>query len=474
MAGLPIVITPAGVQPQSPLALLTTLLASVSAVNPGYTANLPGSLIEDISSTDVAAIALCDSAWVELLNSITPYGANAFLLQQLGQIYGLRLGSATNTSVNLVFIGTPGFVIAQGFTVSDGLYQYVVQNGGVIAASGVSALIYAVANLSGSWAVPSNTVTQLITSVPSGVTLTVTNPTAGVPATGTETETAFRSRTLQAGLAASQGMASYLKTLLANVSGVESRLISVRQQINQWEVLVGGGDPYQVAYAIYSALFDVSSLVGSTMNVTNVTNANPGVVTTGLNHGFSTGQVINISGLVGPVSLNNTPLTIVVIDQNHFSIGVNTTNTSLFPPYVSGGVVTPNLRNAAVYLADYPDAYEIIFVTPPEQNVALTVTWNTSSPNFVNPNGVSQLANAALVDYVNSIPVGAPINVFELDAVFQAAVVTIIPTALLTRLVFAVSINGIGVAPVSGTGIVNGDPESYFFTTPALVVISQG
>lgn len=454
--------------------LLGLLLASVAAVNPGYTANLPGSLIEDISSTDVAALLLCDSAWVELVNSITPYGANAFLLNQLGNIAGLTAGTPTNTSVSLVFGGTPGYVIAQGFVVSDGVYQYVVQSGGVIGSSGSSALIYAVAPLSGSWAVPSNTVTQLVTSVPSGVTLTVTNPVAGVPSTTAETETSFRSRVLQAGLAASQGMARYLKTLLANVPGVQSRLISVRQQTNNWEVIVGGGDPYAVAYAIYSALFDVSSLVGSTLSVSGVTNANPGIVTTVLNHGFASGQVVNIAGLVGPVALNNTPLTATVIDQTHFSIGVNTTNTSLFPPYVSGGVVTPNFRNAAVFLADYPDAYEILFVVPPEQTVSIVATWNTSSPNFVNPNGISQLATAALVEYVNSIPVGAPINVFELNAVFQAAVATVVAPALLTRLVFAVSINGIGVSPVSGTGVINGDPESYFFTTPALITVAQG
>ena len=60
MANLPTVVTKDGLQPQSPAAIRTALLAAVAAVRPGYTANLPGSLVEDISSTDVAAIALCD------------------------------------------------------------------------------------------------------------------------------------------------------------------------------------------------------------------------------------------------------------------------------------------------------------------------------------------------------------------------------------------------------------------------------
>lgn len=89
MSTLPVVLDKSGLQPQSPLSLRAQLLALVAATNPGYTANLPGSLIEDISSTDVAALALIDSARVELVNSLTPYGANAFLLLQLGNIYGV-------------------------------------------------------------------------------------------------------------------------------------------------------------------------------------------------------------------------------------------------------------------------------------------------------------------------------------------------------------------------------------------------
>ena len=474
MTDLPIVITTQGAQPQSPASLLAQLLTNVAAVNPGYTATLPGSLIEDISSTDVASIALCDSAWIELLNSITPYGANAFILQQLGQIYGVQLGAATNTSVYVVFSGPPGYVLAQGFVVSDGTYQYILQDGGVIGSSGVSPQLYAVASISGSWAIPSNVVTQLITSVPSTVILSVTNPSNGTPATAAESETSYRSRVLQAGLAASQGMASYLKTLVSNVPGVQNRLISVRQQTNQWEVIVGGGDPYQVANAIFSALFDVSSLVGSTLTVSGITNANPSVVTTALTHGFVTGQVVYINGLVGPTALNNTPLTIVVLNATQFSIGVNTTNTSIYPPYVSGGVVTPNLRNISVFISDYPDAYEITFVNPPEQLVSITATWNTSSSNFINPTGVAQLAGPAIVDYINSVPVGAPINVFELNTAFQESIETILAPALLTRLLFAVSINGVGVFPSAGTGIIAGDPESYFFTSSALVTVLQG
>ena len=467
---VPIVVNESGLQPQTPAALLAQLIALVSATNPGYTANLPGSLVEDISSTDVGAITLCDSALVELVNSLTPYGANAFLLTQLGNLYGVPQNPETVTSVSEVFTGPPGFVIAQGFTVSDGTYQYVAQDGGVIGAGGTSQPLFFTATTVGSWAVLSGTVNQIVTPPPSGVTLTVTNPEAGTPGTGAESEADYRSRVLQAGQAIAQGVPTFLKTQLSKVPGVQARLISVLQQSGGgWEIICGGGDPYEVGYAIYQAIPDISTLVGSTLSVSGITSANPGVVTTTLNHGFSTGQVIQIIDS-NPTAYNGT-YTITVISETTFSLGVN---TSGFAAYVGSAVVTPNLRNESVSLDDYPNTYVIPFVNPPQQTVTIAVTWNTTSTNFVSSASVAQLGAPAIADYVNAISAGQPMNLFELQDVFQTAIASILSPALLTRMVFSVNINGVGVAPIAGTGIIAGDPESYFLTTDSQITFIQG
>ena len=468
---LPTVITAAGLQPQSPATLRANLVAAVAAQNPGYTADLPGSLIEDIASTDVGALVVCDQARVDLVNSLSPYAANDQLLIQLGNIYGVQQGTTSNTSVYVVFSGTVGFVVSPGFTVSDGTYQYTVQDGGIIGSSGQSLPVYCLATVAGVWAVPAGTVTQLVTSVPSTITLSVTNPTAGTPGGTAESIDTYRSLVLQAGLVGAQGMPNMLKTNLANVPGVQPRLISLRQVGTSWEVICGGGDPYQIANAIYSSLFDILDLTGSTLAVTGITQANPGVVTTNLNHGFTTGQVINIAGVVGMTAVNNTQLTITVLTQTTFSIGVN---TSGYGAYVSGGVVTPNLRNVSVSINDYPDTYLIPFVNPPQQTVAMTVTWNTSATNFISSTAVAQLAQPALTSYVNAISAGQPMNLFQMQEVFQQAVSSIVPTNLLTRLIFSVSINGISTAPATGTGIIAGDPESYFFALSNNIVVNQG
>jgi hypothetical protein len=41
-------------------------------------------------------------------------------------------------------------------------------------------------------------------------------------------------------------------------------------------------------------------------------------------------------------------------------------------------------------------------------------------------------------------------------------------------MVFTVTINGILTNPLSGTGLIYGDSESYFETNAALVTVTQG
>lgn len=471
MAVLPIVLTTAGWSPTPPAIFQADLVAGVSSTNPGYTANLPLSLIEDISSTDVYALVTCDAAFGETINSISPSTANAYLLALIGTMLGIPIGTPTNASVYVVFFGQPGYTIPTGFTVSDGTYQYTVQYpGGVIETGSQSAPLYCIATIAGSWAVPSGTVNQLITQPPTGFSLTCNNPEAGLAGGPAETEASYRARVFQANLAASQGMPRYLKTLVMAVPGVQPQLVSVLQQSGGgWSIIVGGGDPYAVAYAIFTSLFDVSTIVGATLVVTGATLANPGVITTNINHNYATGQVAVIAGS-SPNAWNGA-YTITVITPTTFSIGIN---TSSFSAYVSGGTVTPVLRNLNPSLIDYPNSYSIPIINPPQQLVALVVTWNTNSLSFVNPSAVSQLATPALAAYINAIVVGQPINLLQLDETFQLAVASVLPVPFLTRLVFAVSINGTGVSPTSGTKIIVGDPSSYFFTSPTNITISQG
>lgn len=540
---IPTDINSSGLQPTPPTVLLSQLIALVAANNPGYTANLPGSLIEDISSTDIGALALIDSARVELFNSITPYSANSFLLNQLGQIYGVQPGIGSNTSVYVTFLGSPGFVIPPGFLVSDGNYQYAVQDGGIVGASGQSVALFCIATTAGSWAVPVGTVLLIATSVPVGVTLSCTNLTAGIPGQVSQPLESYQAQVIQAGLAVAQGMPSFLKTQLQNVPGVQPNLISVQQQGNDWQIICGGGDPYEIANAIFTGVFDITNLTGSTLLATDITNAYPGVVITNLNHGYSTGQVVSIEGATGITGVNDTPFVAVVISQTQFSLAVQISSitwnsgtvsvttahphgipvgtftgniygctpadyngtfsitrtgetTFTYPlaanpgavtvlgytdydtlgagTYTGNGVVTPNLRNITVSINDYPDTYDITFINPPAQVVNVALVWNTISVNYVSPTAVAAAGIPAIVNYINTIAVGQPISIFEMQMVFQAAISNLVAPSLISKMLWTVEINGETVVPATNTGMIYGDVQSFFETTDALVTIAQG
>lgn len=549
---LPTVITKAGLQQQAPAILLAQLIAGVAATNPGYTANLPGILIEDISSTDTGALIQCDSARVETVNSLNPLFANDFVFTQIGNMLGVPQGLSGNTSTFVIFSGLPGQVIQKGFIVSDGSFQYQVIDGGAIGSDDQSQQLFVLATQPGTWAVPEGTVTTLVTQPPTGFPLTVFNPEAGLPGTDSETSAQYRARVVQANLAASQGMARFLRTLLGNVPGVQQRLIAVQQSGTNWRIIVGGGDPYLVAYAIWQALFDTANLIGSILEVADASQADPALISTFLNHGFLPDQNIIIAGIDpddynGSFAVIDTPtektfhigtrfaavnvasgswsggtVTLITASPHGVTVGSpiaivgstptayngnfvaisGTAGTTLkyalvsdpgslttpgqlsdgvalfdstgFSDYVDGGVITPNLRNITTTLTDYPDTFLVTYINPPQQTLTMTVTWNTSSPNFVSPAAVAQLGQPAIVDYVNSVYVGQPIILYNLESVFRDAISSVVPPDQLTRMVFAVAINGVGTPPTSGTGIIAGDPESYFFTAAADINIVQG
>ena len=160
-----------------------------------------------------------------------------------------------------------------------------------------------------------------------------------------------------------------------------------------------------------------------------------------------------------------------VIDEKTFTVNIDSTG---FSNYISGGVCTPNARNNVVSIDDYPNTYTVTYVTPPLQTVTVSLVWNTSSVNFVNTAAVAQLGAPAIAAYINAITVGQPINVFQMQQIFTAAIAKTLNPTVLTRMVFSVSINGVSTGPLSGTEIIQGDPESYFSTSAAAISIVQG
>ncbi len=226
------------------------------------------------------------------------------------------------------------------------------------------------------------------------------------------------------------------------------------------------------ALALPSLGFLKLDVEGSEINVTAATKANPGVYTTDLNHGLENGQLASISSsLVSAWNVTNG--TVTVVDEKRFSLAVN---TGAFATYTGGGIVTPNERNITASIIDYPDTYSITYINPPSQSVEITLTWNTDAPNFVSQAAVAQAGAPAIAAYINTIVVGQPINLFEMQDAFKEAIKNILDPTFVSRMVFVVTINSVATSVTAGTGLYEGDPESYFLTdaSGADVTINQG
>lgn len=478
---IPVVVTSAGVQPTPPATLRAALVAAAALNNPGYTANLPASLIEDWASTGTGALTISDSARVEVLNSISPYTANDFLLAQLGQIYigpGAAPGVPTNTSVLVVFtaidtatgLPAPGQTISLGFTITDGTYQYVVQDGGVTATDGMTQPLFCLATIAGQWAVASSSVSHLVTAEPPGITLSCTNPLPGISGAVAETTEQYRARVVQAGQAIAMGTTQLAKTLLGKVPNVQQRLISVVEQPGLgWTIIVGGGDPYLTAGAIVASGIDISGLFGATLAIVGITNANPAVIETATNHNYTTGNSTEVNAVLGMTQINGESGTVTVIDEKSFSINIDTTS---FAPYAGGGVLTPNPINLTTDVADYPNTYGVITVTPPAEPVTMVIGYDTTLSNFASQAAVAQAVAPAVAAYINTIPGGQPISLIAIESIFADEWNGLgFDTGLISSLTIAVSINGVGTAPVGK--LVFGDPWSYLTATTAAVVVQQ-
>lgn len=87
--------------------------------------------------------------------------------------------------------------------------------------------------------------------------------------------------------------------------------------------------------------------------ITGITQANPGVVTA-VGHGYTTGDEVIISGVVGMSQLNNRNFVVTVLTVDTFSLqdtfGVANINTTGYTAYASGGIAAKIVEVASPYL----------------------------------------------------------------------------------------------------------------------------
>lgn len=101
------------------------------------------------------------------------------------------------------------------------------------------------------------------------------------------------------------------------------------------------------------------------------------------------------------------------------------------------------------------------------------LTWDTTGTVFTDPASVSVLAVPAIVDYVNDVYVGQPINIYQLQTLFQKAVSSVLSVEQISLIRIRVAIDGVIVEPDPNTGLVSGDYYKYFTTDASHVTVQK-
>lgn len=170
--------------------------------------------------------------------------------------------------------------------------------------------------------------------------------------------------------------------------------------------------------------------------------------------------MVNISGVNGMTGINNVPLNATVLTPHTFSIGID---TSASGSWTGGGEVTPNVRNNVVTINDWPDNYLIPFVIPLQQNVTVKFEWGSEGVNYLTDATILTLVSAPVIQYINGIYAGKPLNINNLKDTFLQSVNGTIDMSLISKLNVIITVNGIVTNPDPNTNIISGDPFSYFY-----------
>ena len=132
---------------------------------------------------------------------------------------------------------------------------------------------------------------------------------------------------------------------------------------------------------------DSGAILEANKTITGITQANPGVVTSA-SHGFSNGDTVVISGVVGMTQVNGKRFTVASVATNTFALqdidGANV-NTTSYTAYSSGGIANRVYTLTTTYLtADLPQlkfaqSADVMYICHPDYSVKkLSRTGHTS------------------------------------------------------------------------------------------------
>ena len=249
-----------GVIKDDPTVIREELLNQAIEKVEGFT-NLPSSIQNNLIDESVLDIAEIQDMLANVMNSISPAYANDFIVRELGAAFGLKIKNQALPNTTITFYGLPGVVIPEGLEVgnADGSKKFITTKSDIINANGQVSIYCEGADYYDT-PTPANTLNVLLNQVLNVTSCTNLND--AVESTPAETISEFRTRFQTRAQANRSGTVATLDNNLKEIEGTVDRLCTYQasQIIEEGvkeaviEVVVGGGDDYQVALAIFNSV----------------------------------------------------------------------------------------------------------------------------------------------------------------------------------------------------------------------------
>ena len=97
--------------------------------------------------------------------------------------------------------------------------------------------------------------------------------------------------------------------------------------------------------------------------------------------------------------------------------------------------------------------------------------WATESANYLTDATIASLVTQPVINYVNGIFAGKPMNINNVKDVFLQAINSTLDMSLISTLNVIVTVNGIITSVDAGTNIISGDPYSYWYIASGGVIV---
>lgn len=267
-------LTENGYEKRSVDELKKDMVAALREMGTAYE-NQPADIQNNLLDSALVILLQFENLVAEMCNGYAPAYANDFLWLNLANSLGLTQKEEQQAQVDLQFTGSPGTYIPSGVNVG----AFTTTQSLTLGTTGVG-IVKAVADTDVS--APANTLTEIDEIIADD--LKVTNPEASISKVPKESIEALRKRAQTILRTPRKGGYAYAIERLNSVEGVASRLVQIREidflvteqgveqnqtilrNIQGIEVVVGGGDPYEVAGVLKDAFLETQKLISRPSN----------------------------------------------------------------------------------------------------------------------------------------------------------------------------------------------------------------